>query len=88
MQCYILSTALYGTETGTLRKPNRNNLKFVAKDVQDNSWTITYSQGGYCIFQYISNKMQLYAVYIYIWKLLYMFRVVPPPIIRSAYNFI
>jgi len=23
---------------------------------------------------------------IYIWKLLYMFRVVPPPIIRSAYN--
>jgi hypothetical protein len=25
---------------------------------------------------------------IYIWKLLYMFRVVIPPIIRSAYNFI
>jgi hypothetical protein len=25
---------------------------------------------------------------IYIWKLLYMFRVVPPPIIRSAYNLI
>ena len=24
--------------------------------------------------------------FIYIWKLLYMFRVVPPPIIRSAYN--
>ena len=86
-----------------------------------------------CIFQYISNKMQLYTVYlyletalhvsgvtsthhqeriqlclqhlvfvtplpgnsksnsnftqfIYIWKLLYMFRVVPPPIIRSAYS--
>jgi len=38
-----------------------------------------------CIFQYISNKMQRYTVY-YIWKLLYMFRVVPPPIIRSAYN--
>jgi hypothetical protein len=29
--------------------------------------------------------MQRYTVY-YIWKLLYMFLVVPPPIIRSAYN--
>jgi len=29
--------------------------------------------------------MQLYTVY-FIWKLLYMFRVVPPPIIRSANN--
>ena len=37
------------------------------------------------IFQYISNNMQCYTVY-YIWKLLYMFQVVPPPIIRSAYN--
>ena len=37
------------------------------------------------IFQYISNKMQLYTVN-FIWKLLYMFRVLPPPIIRSAYN--
>jgi len=35
------------------------------------------------IFRYISNKMQRYTVY-FIWKLLYMFRVVPPPIIRSA----
>jgi hypothetical protein len=31
----------------------------------------------------MSNKMQRYTVYI-IWKLLYTFRVVPPPIIRSA----
>jgi len=37
------------------------------------------------IFQYISNKMQRYTVY-FIWKLLYMFRVVPQPIIRSANN--
>jgi hypothetical protein len=37
------------------------------------------------IFQYISNKMQRCADY-YIWKLLYMFQAVPPPIIRSAYN--
>ena len=37
------------------------------------------------IFQYISNKMQRYTVY-FIWKLLYMFRVAPPPIIRSANN--
>jgi len=29
--------------------------------------------------------MQHYTVY-FIWKLLYMFRVVPPPIIRSAYD--
>jgi len=39
------------------------------------------------------ERIQLYlqhlvfvTPYIYIWKLLYMFRVVPPPIIRSAYN--
>jgi len=37
------------------------------------------------IFQYISNKMQRYTVH-FIWKLLYMFRVVPPPTIRSANN--
>jgi len=37
------------------------------------------------IFQYISNKMQRYTVY-FIWKLLYIFRVVLPPIVRSAYN--
>jgi len=35
------------------------------------------------IFQNISNKLQRYTVY-FIWKLLYIFRVVPPPIIRSA----
>src|SRR5215470_5696960 len=41
------------------------------------------------------NNIPIYVVYptrcnvtqfIYIWKLLYMFRVVLPPIIRSAYN--
>jgi len=37
------------------------------------------------IFQYISNKMQRYTVY-FISKLLYMFRVVLPPIIRNANN--
>jgi len=36
-------------------------------------------------YSYISTKMQSYTIYC-IWKLLYMFRVVPPPIIRSAYN--
>jgi hypothetical protein len=35
----------------------------------------------------MSNKMQSYTVY-FIWKLLYMFRVVLPPIIRSAYKWI
>jgi len=37
------------------------------------------------IFQYISNKMQRYAVY-FIRKLLYMFWVVQPPIMRNANN--
>jgi hypothetical protein len=39
------------------------------------------------IFQYIFNKMQRYTLY-FIWKLLYMFLVVPPPIIRSANNYL
>ena len=50
--------------------------------------TINLTFMGPCIiriFQYISNKIQCYTVY-FIWKLLYMFRVVPPPIIRSANN--
>ena len=33
---------------------------------------------------YIQQDATLHSLYI--WKLLYMFRVVPPPIIRSAYN--
>ena len=51
----------------------------------------TPGPGLYCILQnlglntHMSNKMQRYTVY-FIWKLLYMFRVVPPPIIRSANN--
>jgi hypothetical protein len=39
------------------------------------------------IFQYISHKMQRCTIY-FICKLLYIFRVVPPPIIRSANNYI
>jgi hypothetical protein len=39
------------------------------------------------VFVRSSNKMQRYTVY-FIWKLLYMFRVVPPPNIRSVYNVI
>jgi len=37
------------------------------------------------IFKYISNKIQRYTVYSF-WKLVYMFRVVPSPIISSANN--
>jgi len=37
------------------------------------------------IFEYISNEMQRYTVY-FIRKLFYIFRLVPPPIIRSANN--
>jgi hypothetical protein len=43
---------------------------------------------GLCIIiilRYISNKMQHYTVY-FTWKLLYMFRVVPSPVIRSTDN--
>ena len=36
------------------------------------------------IFWHISNRMQLYTIYF--WKLLYMFRVVSQPIIRSTHN--
>ena len=37
----------------------------------------------------IGNPLQRYKVYYeYIWELLYMFRVVPPPIIRSTNNYI
>ena len=35
------------------------------------------------IFQYLSNKMQRYTAY-FIWKMLYIFRVVIPPIIKRA----
>jgi hypothetical protein len=40
----------------------------------------------------VSSNIQVYPTrynvtqFIFIWKLFYMFRVVPPPIIRSAYN--
>ena len=37
------------------------------------------------ILIYISNKMQRYTIY-FIWKLLYMLRVVQSPIFRSANN--
>jgi hypothetical protein len=35
---------------------------------------------------YIGRKVLKVKQFIYIWKLLYMFRVILPPIIRSAYN--
>jgi hypothetical protein len=42
------------------------------------------------IFQYIREYPTRCNVtqFIYIWKLLYMFQVVIPPIIRSAYNYL
>jgi hypothetical protein len=39
----------------------------------------------FCRTLYISNKMQRYTHY-FIWKLLYMFLVVLPPIFRSSNN--
>ena len=47
------------------------------------AYTVLSSNMFCFLFYYISNKMQRHTVYI-IRKLLYMFRVVPLPIIRSA----
>jgi hypothetical protein len=58
------------------------------ESLKTNSSHIFLTFMGPCIviiFYYISNKMQRYTFY-FIWKLLYMFRVVPPPVIRSANN--
>jgi hypothetical protein len=52
---------------------------------QTHGLTLSLSHMHFHIFEYIFNKMLCYTVY-YIWKLLYLFWVVPPPIIRSAYN--
>jgi hypothetical protein len=50
-------------------------------------FTLTFM--GTCIisiFQNIYPTRCNFIQFIYIWKLPHMFRVVPPPIIRSAYN--
>ena len=50
------------------------------------------SQGTLCctksvmLFQYMYPTRCKFTQFIYIWKLLYMFRVLLPPIIRSTYN--
>ena len=56
-----------------------------ASHKQQTSITLCNTDFIVLIFQYISDTMQHYTVY-FIWKLLYMFPVVTPPIIRSAYN--
>jgi hypothetical protein len=56
------------------------------KNVSDRSIEKNKTINSDCnILIYISNKMQCYTVYC-IWKLLYIFLVVPPPIIRNANN--
>ena len=71
-----------------LKKLKVKNWKETVKD--RSTWTqkAKTDKGLLCqmmmmMMMMISNKMQRYTVY-FIWKLLYMFRVVPPPIIRSA----
>jgi hypothetical protein len=49
------------------------------------NWTTTNCKTVFFYIPVYIEKMQRYTVY-YIWKLLYIFRVVSPPIIRSAYN--
>ena len=54
---------------------------YVKMQRQGQSKILSLTFMGPCIvivFQYISSKMQHYTVY-FIWKLLYMFRVVPSP---------
>jgi hypothetical protein len=52
---------------------------------QRNNLTFMGPCGIAIVFRYISNKMQRYTFY-FIWNLLYMFRLVPSPIIRGANN--
>jgi len=49
------------------------------------TFRLTFMSPCIVIIILISNEMQLYTVY-FIWKLLYMFRVLPSPIIRRANN--
>ena len=55
------------------------------KTETQNGFKVTWLQRWHVhwILQYIFNKMQLYTGY-FIWKLLYMFRVVPSPIVSRA----
>ena len=68
-----------------------NNCSEVCRNIlnmKEDSKLLNLTFMGACIvriFQYVSRRMQRYTVY-YMWNLLYMFQVVPPPIIRSAYN--
>jgi hypothetical protein len=84
--CLYLETALHvsgGISTHHQeRKPTRCNVtQFILYGNCSTcfGWYFYPSSGGQ------TNKMQRYTVY-FVWKLLYMFRVVFPPIIKSAYN--
>jgi len=46
---------------------------------------LVFKNNTFIVLVYISNRMQRYTVY-FIWKLLYVFRVVLSPIIRSTNN--
>jgi hypothetical protein len=74
--------ALFSDTTGLLSFVEKNRL------VQKVKWGTQKQQcvlKCFLLFQYISNKIQRYTVY-FTWKLLYMFRVVTTPIIKSANN--
>ena len=82
MEIDLVSTALFISEYWTFDK---------APEARNSTCKIIWHFNVYGFVHcnnipvYISNKMQRYTVY-FIWKQLYMFRVVPPPIVRSAYN--
>jgi hypothetical protein len=72
----------------TVRTQTKKKRRILSDALIHRTRYVTSTFKGPCIvriFQYISHKMQRYTVY-FIWKLLYMFRVVPPPIIKSANN--
>jgi hypothetical protein len=88
----VFVASIWRQNVGGTKTPKRRDSRYgltmrIALEGEKSPMDLTFM--GPCgivrIFQYISNKMQCYTVY-FIWKLLYMFRVVPPPIIRSANN--
>jgi hypothetical protein len=86
-ETHFLRLSIYHHFTAATECINKSvHMVYVYKILFNARYTEILTFMGPCIvriFQYISNKMQRYTIY-FIWKLLYMFRMVPLPIIRSA----
>jgi len=77
----LFSHIIHSEHSGTFAHSGKNKRHMVMKIHEVKSTNQTYR----FVIQYISNNSN-FTQFICIWKLLYMFRVVPPHIIRSAYN--